>query len=161
MTGPAPVDHLLDFLHQQPRTRADEWLQDGIVKWMQDGGTLSALRCLGLPASPNAVWRELRNRYLCEAAAMLDDDVYLAVQKLHAHLIRYRRRWDVLKRLSAPPPGASDLEQILFKAFKAHLPPKGRQMLGRIVYQKFKPNTQADLYGSSHHQPKENDDGLE
>lgn len=156
-----PVDHLLDFLHQTPRTPADEWLQDGIVKWMQDGDTLSALRCLGLPASPTAVWRALRNRYLCEAAALLDADVYVAAKKLETEVTRYSRRWGVLKRLSAPTPGATDLEKILFRAFKTMEPPTGRKMLRRIVfngYQKPQPMTRHPVYRSEHHQPKEHDD---
>lgn len=161
MTTPTHVDHLLNFLHQTPRTPADEWLQDGIVKWMQDGDTLSALRCLGLPASPLGVRRAQRNRYLCQAAAMLDGDPYQAVQKLHTHITRYRRHWGVLGRLSAPPPGATDLEQTLFKAFKTLDPPTGRKMLRRIVfngYQKPQPMTRQPVYRSEHHQPKEHDD---
>lgn len=160
MTEPGPIDHLVDFLSQPPRTRADEWLQEGFAKWLKLGDTLTNLRCLGLPASPLAVRRAQRNRYLCQAAAMLDDEVYLAVQKLHAHIVRYSRHWGVLGRLSAPPPGASDLEQVLWRAFKTLAPPTGRKMLRRIVfdgYQKPQPVTRHPLYLSVHPHPKEHD----
>lgn len=115
------ITHLLDLLATEPRTPAEEWLQQGFGKWLRDGDTLGAFRCLSLPASPAAARRELRNRHLRRAALLIEaktqwrraGKLLAAVQKFDGH------RWLIWRRLSSAPPHATALEAALFDAFKA------------------------------------------
>lgn len=113
------IDHLADFLSQTPRTPAEEWLQDGFARWLKDGDRLPPHRCLGLPATPTALRRLMRNRKLRQAAKHLDGEEWARAGALLEQVRLFDlRRWPVWHRLEVAPPHATPIQAALFDAFK-------------------------------------------
>lgn len=105
------------------------WLNSGTKSRSFYGGKsrrarpLSLARCLGLPESPERARFFQRDYYLRRAALMLsapENRPWMRAVALHSEVNRFMgHQWACWCNLAEAPPGASDVNHLLFLAIRA------------------------------------------
>lgn len=95
------------------------WLRGGLERWR--AGKLPLHVALGLPASPAALAREERDRWLREAADCMPAEAkrWQRARRLCELILRMGSKWD---HLQDPPMTATATEQCVFRARRAGAP---------------------------------------
>ena len=124
------VQRLVAGRHADAETT--DWLASGLSAWLNAGGTLPLLRCLGMPATVPKVKIAMRNLWLKEAAQFIEAKTPWAKAKtLCEETGRFERRtWPAWRHFDTPPSHATELQKRLFLALKtgAGLPGTVKQM---------------------------------
>ena len=112
------AQRLIAGRHADPETA--DWLASGFSAWLNAGGALPLLRCLGMPATVPKVKVAMRNQWLKEAAQFVGAaKPWARAKALSEEAERFERRaWLAWKHLDMPPNNASELQKRLFLALK-------------------------------------------
>ena len=124
------VQRLIAGRHADAET--SDWLASGFSAWLNAGGTLPLLRCLGMPATVPRVKIAMRDLWLKEAAGFIAASKPWARAKALSEEGDHfeRRTWPAWRHLDTPPRHATELQKRLFLALKtgAGLPGTPKQM---------------------------------
>ncbi len=108
------------------------WLASGLSAWLNAGGSLPLLRCLGIPATVPKVRVAMRNLWLKEAAGFVAAPTSWAIARALSDECDHfeRSTWPAWQRLDTPPRRATELQKRLFLALKTGvgLPGTPKQM---------------------------------
>ena len=112
------VQRLVAGRHADAETT--DWLASGLSAWLNAGGTLPLLRCLGMPATVPKVKIAMRNLWLKEAVQFIEAKTLRAKARiLYNEAERFERRiWPAWRHLDTPPSHATELQKRLFLALK-------------------------------------------
>ncbi len=112
------AQRLIAGRHADPETA--DWLASGFSAWLNAGGALPLLRCLGMPATVLRVKTAMRDQWLLEAAQFIGAaKPWARAKALSEEAERFERRaWLAWKHLDLPPDHASELQKRLFLALK-------------------------------------------
>ena len=112
------VQRLIAGRHADAETA--DWLAAGLSAWLNAGGTLPLLRCLGMPATVPRVKLAMRDLWLREAAQFVSaPKLWGRAKGLAAEADHFERRtWPAWRHLDIPPNHASELQKRLFLALK-------------------------------------------
>lgn len=97
------------------------FLQRGFSIWLDAQGAVPLERCLRLPTGAKAIQRERRDSWLLEVAKRCEgSSPWGRASEVKRHLDEFlsRGQWRAWCKLSAPPPGTSELSVALFMACK-------------------------------------------
>ena len=137
MSGRPQLASLVGVLAGAQDEASTAWVQGGLSRWIELGGTIPLDRCLSLP-SAKRIPIAIRDYWL--AAALLECNGSVA-RLSRACVIFEARAWPVWHDLAQAPSSASRIERCLFLARKSAVFP-GRRRLAQIL------NCGTELYPS-------------
>lgn len=120
MIAPRAAAVLADLVQQPDAVEAERvkrWVVDAIDTWLAGDSSLQLPQCLGIPGTPSAVRRAVRDQRIIEAATCLSGTSWsraAALRHTFANLERRRlAQWDAA---GGPDAFASRLERALWRA---------------------------------------------